>query len=147
MSDLKKVREWLLTYPKPDPLLDLQVDYYAAQPENGSIAPSGLVEISRAEDILGNITVRNQYNFALHFMLLKPVDGDAIATSNAEWLMDLQRWVQEQSIQKKAPTFGDVPQTETIKAQNGELTWADEDGTGIYTVLLSIDFTKKYEVN
>lgn len=147
MSDLEKVREWLLTYPKPEPLLGLQVDYYAAEPENSSIAPSGLVEISRREDILGNVTVKNQYNFALHFMLLKPADGDAIATANAEWLMDLQRWVQEQSILNQTPTFGDVPNQEWIKAQNGELTWADEDGTGVYTVLLSINFTKIYEVS
>lgn len=147
MTNLKKVRDWLLSYPAPGPLLDLKVDYYAPQPENSSLAPAGLVEISRTEDILGNIKVQNQYNFALHFVLLKPVDGDAEATDNAEWLMDLQHWIQEQSILKKAPTFGDEPKKETIKAQNGELTWADEDGTGIYTVMLSIDFTKIYEVN
>ena len=147
MTDLKKVIDWLLTYPAPGPLLDLKVDYYAQQPENSSLAPAGLVEISRTEDILGNTKVRNQYNFALHFLLLKPADGDAEATDNAEWLMDLQRWIQEQSILKKVPTFGDEPQKETIKAQNGELTWADEDGTGIYTVMLSVDFTKTYEVN
>ena len=116
MSDLEKVREWLLTYPTPGPLLDLQVDYYAAQPENSSIAPSGLVEISRKEDILGNVTVQNQYNFALHFMLLKPADGDTIATTNAEWLMALQRWSQEQCNMKQTPVFGYMPPQETIKA-------------------------------
>lgn len=147
MSDLEKVREWLLTYPTPGPLLDLQVDYYAAQPENTSIAPSGLVEISRKEDILGNVTVQNQYNFALNFIREKPADGDEIATANAEWLMDLQRWIQEQSILKKTPTFGDIPEKEQIKAQNGELAFAYEEGVGEYVVLLSINFTKIYEVS
>lgn len=146
MNDLERIRQWLKSYPVPAPLIDIQVDYYSAQPENGSIAPAGLVEISRKEDILGNVTVENQYNFALHFVLLKPPEENVIASDNAAWLMDFQRWVQEECIRKRTPTFGDDPRAETIKAQNGELTWADEDGTGIYTVMLSINFVKKYEV-
>ena len=57
-----------------------------------------------------------------------------------------QEWVQEQSIRRLVPTFGDEPKRETVKAQNGANTYADIEGTGIYTVLLSVNFIKKYEV-
>lgn len=147
MSALEKVRNWLMTYPQIGRLQGLCVDYYSAQPNNGSIDPSGLVEISRKTDILGNVTVENQCNFALYFVLAKSPEDDKGATDNADWLLDLQQWIQEQSIRRQAPIFGDVPETETISAQNGKVDAADEEGTGIYSVQLSINFTKIYEVN
>ena len=52
MTDLEKIREWIATYPGTDRLQNLQVDYYGTVADNGNIAPSGLVEISRTEDIL-----------------------------------------------------------------------------------------------
>jgi lysophospholipid acyltransferase (LPLAT)-like uncharacterized protein len=61
--------------------------------------------------------------------------------------MDFQRWVNEQSILHLAPTFGDVPKTENIKAQNGAVAAADNEGVAIYIVQLSVNFTKIYEVN
>lgn len=145
MTALDKIRKWLLTYPQIDRLQGLRVDYYSEQPDNSSIAPSGLVEISRAEDILGNVTVKNQYNFALYFVLLKPLEDDVTATENADWLMDFQEWVQEQSIRRLVPVFGDKPKEETIKAQNGSNEYAGIDGTGGYVVQLSINFTKTYQ--
>ncbi len=147
MTALEKIRNWLDTYPGIDKLQGLKVDYYAAQPENSTIAPAGLVEISRKPDILGNVIVENQYNFALYFVFLKAPDDDVGATENADWLMDFQNWVQEQSILKKVPVFGDIPETETVKAQNGSIADATLDGTALYMVQLSINFTKKYEVN
>lgn len=144
MTDLEKVRKWLEGYPDIQRIQAFGVDYRAEVPENSSIAPSGLVEISRSEDILGNVTVENQYNFDLHFVLLKAPEDDAGATDNANWVMGFQNWVQEQSIRKLVPTFGDRPKQETVRAQNGQLSYADLDGTGIYTVQLSINFTKIY---
>ena len=147
MNDLEKIREWISTYPGTSKLRDLKVDYYSQDPNNGSIDPSGLVEISRTEDILGNTTVENQYNFALYYVFVKDPGDDTGAAENADWIMEFQRWVQEQSIRHLVPTFGDEPRKETIKAQNGALYAADEEGTAIYTVQLSINFTKYYEVN
>lgn len=146
MSDLEKIRNWLSTYPGMSRLHDLRIDYYEANPDNGNIAPSGLVEVSRTEDILGNVTVENQYNFGLYYVLTKAADDDVGATENADWVMEFQKWVQEQSIRHLTPTFGDEPSKETIKAQNGELYAADEEGTAIYLIQLSINFTKHYEV-
>ena len=147
MTDLAKVREWLQTFPQFNRLQGLKVDYYSTQLDNSSIAPSGLQEISRTEDILGNITVKNQCNFSLEFVLTKSPGDDVGAAENADWLLEFQKWVQEQSIRKLVPTFGDEPATETIKAQNGANTYADIEGNGFYTVLLSINFTKYYEVS
>ena len=147
MTDLARIREWINTFPQIDRLNGLKVDYYSTQLDNSSISPSGLQEISRMEDIMGNTTVKNQYNFSLEFVLTKSPGDDVGATENADWLLEFQKWVQEQSIRKLVPTFGDEPSSETIKAQNGANTYADVEGNGVYTVLLSINFTKIYEVN
>ncbi len=147
MSALKKIRGWLATFPGNDRLESMQVDYVPADPGSGSIAPSGLVEISRNEDILGNITVENQYNFGLYYVFAKSTDDDEGSTQNADWLMALQEWVQEQSITGAAPKFGDEPAAERIQAQNGSIYGADEEGTAIYMVQLSINFMKHYDVN
>lgn len=147
MSELEKVRQWVSTYPGAKRIGDLRIDYAAPSPDNGSIDPTGLVEVSRKEDILGNITIENQYNFSLYFVFYKSPDDDDAAAYNAEWLMDFQRWVREQSIRKQTPVFGDDPLRETAKAQNGTIYAADEEGTAVYTVQLSFNFIKKYEVN
>lgn len=147
MTDLERVRQWLATYTGSIPVQGMKVDYFSPNPDNGSIDPSGFIEVSRTTDIMGNVTVENQYNFALYFVLLKSPDDDTGATDNAALLMDFQRWVQDQSVCRLAPVFGDDPDAETIKAQNGALYAADEEGTAIYMVQLSINFIKYFEVN
>ncbi|MBQ7344572.1 MAG: hypothetical protein IJW45_00730 [Oscillospiraceae bacterium] len=147
MTDaLEKLRQWLQTYPRIAAMRSLKVDYFEPDPDNGSLAPTGLVEISRTEDILGNVTVENQYNFALYFVLAKAPGDDVGATANAKLLLDLQNWVQEQSIRHLVPVFGDDPRRETVKAQNGAIWEADGDGIARYMVQLSINFIKHYEV-
>lgn len=69
MTALEKVRDWIATYPGYSSLDGLSVDYTDAKPDNGGLMPGGLTEISRAEDILGNIVVTNQYSFTLYFLL------------------------------------------------------------------------------
>lgn len=147
MSDLEKIRNWVRSYPGAEKLRAFQIDFADAIPGMASIAPGGLVEISRTEDILGNTTVQNQYNFGLYYVLEKAPQDDIGATLNADWLMDFQNWVQEQSVHGLAPTFGDAPKQEKIQAQNGVLYAADEEGTATYMVQLSVNFTKRYEVN
>ena len=147
MSALSKIREWVLTYPGIEKASALNVDYYSTTPDKSSIEPSGLLVLSQSEDILGNVTVKNQYSFKLYFVFPKAPGDDAGATENADWLLDFQEWVQEQRIRNMVPSFGDDPKSETVKAQNGTNEYADIEGNGIYTVLLSINFTKIYEVS
>lgn len=145
MSAIEKIRTWVNSYPGMEKASALNIDYYSQTPDNSSLAPSGLVEVSRKEDILGNIIVENQYNFSLDFVFPKAPGDDEGATDNAVWLLAFQEWIQEQSICGKAPVFGDDPKRETIRAQNGTNAYADIEGVGIYTVQLSVNFIKKYE--
>ena len=147
MSALKKVIDWLITFPGNKRLQSFKVDYYTEDPGSASVAPAGLVEISRSVDIIGNTQVNNQYNFALYYTFTKATTEDEGAQENAEWLLELQEWIQEQSILGLAPVFGDEPAVETIKAQNGSIYDATEEGVATYSVQLSVEFIKNYEVN
>lgn len=145
MTDLEKIRNWITLYPGADRLQSFRVDYYETTPNSGTIAPAGMEEFSRDEDVLGNVIVEDRYSFGLYFTLAKAQD-DADAIANADWVLGFQQWVQEQSIRHLAPTFGDDPQKETIKTQNGEFLANNENGTATYRVLLNIHFKKFYEV-
>lgn len=146
MTALEKIREWLATFPEFSILEQFQVDYTDRIPANGGISPSGLVEVERRQDIFGNVTVTNQYNFGLYYVFSKAPDDDIGATINADWIMGFQEWVQEQSILGLAPVFGDVPHEERIMAQNGMLYEATGEGLATYMVQLSVRFKKKFEV-
>lgn len=143
MTALEKIREFVRSYPGADIFREFQVDYTDQVPFNGGIFPSGLVEVDRSNDILGNATVINQYNFGLYYVFEKIPGDDVGAAENAGWVMDFQEWVQKQSVTGAAPVFGDVPSQEKIIAQNGVLYDADEEGTAIYMVQLSVQFIKK----
>lgn len=146
MTALEKIKAFLGRYPGAGIFRDFHVDYTDQIPFNGGVFPSGLVEVSRTQDILGNITIINQYNFGLYYVFEKSPGDDIGAMENADWLMDFQEWVQEQSAIGNAPMFGDVPKSEKITAQNGVLYGADEEGTAMYMVQLTVQFVKKYEV-
>lgn len=144
MTVLDTIQAWITQFPQMSNLKDISVDFTEPTPGTGGIMPGGLVEISRSNDICGNTTVQSQYNFTLYFVFAKsPEDKDG-AEENARFLLDFQAWVQEQSALHKAPTFGDVPMQEKIKAQSGTLVCANNDGTAIYTVQLAADFVKKF---
>ena len=143
MTAIEKIRDFVKRYPGADIFRDFHVDYTDQIPCNGGVFPSGLVEISRRRDILGNTTVMNQYNFGLYYVFEKSPGDDVGAAENADWVMDFQEWVQKQSISGNAPIFGDEPNSETITAQNGVLYGADEEGTAMYMVQLTVQF-KKY---
>lgn len=142
MTDIERIREWLGTYSGYDILGNFRVDYTDQIPANGGIFPSGLVVVARKTDIFGAVTVKNQYNFGLYYVFTKA--DDDTAKFNADWIMDFQMWIQEQSATCKAPTFGDEPWNESIQAQNGVLYDADGEGLATYMVQLSVNFTKHY---
>lgn len=145
MNTLDTLREWLKTYPDFDILDNFNVDYTDKLPGSAGVFPDGLVEIKRSRDIMGNVTVTNQCNFGLYCVFAKSPGDDVGASVNADWVSDFQQWVQEQSVMRLAPTFGDDANRERITAQNGVLYAADEEGTAVYMVRLSIQFVKKYK--
>ena len=146
MTALDTIKAWIATFPKHNILSDFRVDYTDQIPANGAIFPAGLVEVSRVQDVTGDVLVRNQYNFGLYYVFEKAPGDDTGACINADWIMDFQEWVQEQSVSGAAPIFGDDTKSETITAQNGVLYDADEEGTAMYMVQLTVTFIKKYEV-
>ena len=145
MTALEKMRDFVGSYPGADILSEFRIDYTDQIPSNGGLFPSGLVEISRRSDILGNATVTNQYNFGLYCNLERAPGDDVQATINADWLMGFQEWVQAQSIQGLAPVFGDDPKREHMIAQNGVLYGAEDDGIATYMVQLSVQFVKLFQ--
>ena len=151
MSDLQKVKDWLKTYPgtaaKPGfPDDEFYIDFTHNDPANAGLFPHGIQEIGRRSDICGNTTVSCQYNFTLVPVFTKVAREHEIATQNAEWMMDFQQWIQEQSIRTQAPVFGDIDtDSEVIRAQNGMYLNDRDNGVGAYTVVLTIQFKKYYK--
>lgn len=145
MNILETLCTWLKTFPNFDILSNFQVDYTDKLPGSAGVFPDGLVEIKRSRDIMGTVTVTNQCNFGLYCVFEKSPGDDTGAAVNADWVEDFQMWVQEQSVMKLAPVFGDDRNKETITAQNGVLYAADEEGTAIYMVQLSLQYIKKYK--
>ena len=140
MNALEKVRQWVQTFPKWEEGQLLYIDYTAAVPGNTGLYPMGMKVLGSQEDILGGVTVRCCYQFALYRVVSGQEDRDA----DAEWLLAFQEWVQQQSVLGYAPTFGDVPGQETIRAEKGRLKEGSQAGTGIYCVELTAEFVKKY---
>ena len=146
MTDLDKLKNWLRTYPGYEQLGEMKVDYTDQLPGCFGVFPAGLVEIGRRETIWGEVTVRNQLNFALYLVLPKAPGDDVGAQINADWVMDFQRWVQDQSVAHRAPTFGNADTSrETMSAQNGALYEADEEGLAMYMIALQATFRMHYE--
>lgn len=147
MSDLLIIKKWLKTYKGYNILKKFRVDFTDHIPCQGALFPSGVVEVSRTTDILGNTLVRNQLNFAIYYVFPFTPGDDVGATINADWVMDFQKWVQEQSVMRLAPTFGNSDQyNEKISAQNGSLYANEDDGTAIYMVQLAVTFTNHFEI-
>ena len=138
MTDLELIRQWVRSYPEWEEGEELHIDYTEAVPCNGGLFPIGLEEVSRREDLLGNVTVQCRYRFNLY----RVTAGQG--PENAQWLMRFQQWVQQQSAAGLAPRFGDVPQKEWIRAEKGKLQESSQAGTGMYAVTLTAEFVKKY---
>ena len=132
---LDKVMNWLQTFPLWEGTL--QVDYADAIPGSTGLYPRGITELSRREDVLGNVTVRCSWGFALQRAALP-------GEENARWLMEFQTWVADQNRLGLAPQFGDDPKQERIRAFEGRLHDRSQAGSGRYTVMLTAEFTKIY---
>ena len=132
---LEKMETWLQTFPGWEGVV--QIDYADATPGFCGMYPQGVKELSRREDVLGNMAVRCRVTFLLRRAACPGKDS-------AKWLLDLQSWVVEQSRLGLAPKFGDDPKSERLLAQEGKLDNSFQTGSGLYTVQLTAEFTKLY---
>ena len=132
---LENMKAWLQTFPQWEG--NIQVDYLEAVPGNTGLYPKGITEISRREDVLGNVKVRCRSTFLLR---KTAVDTE----ENARWLLAFQQWVMEQNRLGLTPQFGDEPKTERLLAVDGRLESHAQVGSSLYTVQLQAEFTKIY---
>lgn len=133
---LEEMMKWLQTFPLWED--SIQIDYVDTCPGSTGLYPKGLTEVSRREDVLGNLTVRCRYDF-----LLRKVSGNG--EENAKWFLQFQNWVMEQDRLGLAPKFGDDPKSERIRASEGQLQSYAQVGSALYTVKLSAEFTKNFK--
>lgn len=144
MSEIDKMHQWLKGFAQIP--ADFQVDYTHEVPGMAGLFPQGIQEVRRQSNIVGDTKVTNQLNFALYSVLNKPENYSQQAETNANWVMDLQRWGQEQSVKGLAPKFGNCDEhLETIKIQNGALHALPDGGVAIYCVAISVLYTLFYE--
>lgn len=139
MDLIDKLREFVLSYPGWEAGKLLFLDYTDATPGNGGLFPEGITQVSFREDILGN----RQADMRLQVFFYRcggEEEGDAA------WLLDFQNWVAEQSALGKTPQLGDIPQREQLRAEKGKLSKIRGEGK-LYSVVLTAEFTKTYEVN
>ena len=75
--------------------------------------------------------------------MLQNGDDDVLAMDNAQWLLNLQAWIQEQGLWGLVPVFGNF---QTVRAEDGRLQEVSPEGTAVYSMELTFHFTRVYEV-
>ena len=137
MEILEKLKSWLQSFPQWGEA-ELLVDDTAAQPISCGLFPIGVEELSRKEDLLGNKSVQCRQTFLLRRIAQRQEEA-------AAWLMAFQAWVAQQAHAKTAPTFGDVPGDEWIRAEKGRLSAVTQTGTATYEIRIVSQYTKIFE--
>ena len=135
MTELDRLVSWLKTYPHWEGTLRVDVTDTVS---GSGLYPKGLQELSRREDVLGNLRIRFRWNFSLHRRAAQTPED------NARWLMAFQQWVARQSLHGSVPVFGDVPREEIIRVGEGALKQHNQGGSREYTAVLNVEFTKIY---
>ena len=128
MDVLKTVTDWLKTFPLWQG--ELQVDSLKPVPGSIGLYPQGVQEISRREDVTGNVEVSNR----LELLLCRVTGGEDDRQDCARWLLALQQWISDQSAEGLAPRLGDVPERSFFQAQQGKLCGPAQTGTGRHTL-------------
>ncbi|MBQ7340906.1 MAG: hypothetical protein IJW41_01895 [Oscillospiraceae bacterium] len=134
MDMLEKIKSWLRTCPVLK-MAEIHTDHLLAEPGSVGLYQKGLQEVSRREDLMGNVRVHCRYRFLLRCMVLE----------DSGWLSDFQQWVQQQSARRLTPVFGDVITEERLQAVDGKLLERSQPGTRVCEIALAADFIKIYE--
>ena len=137
MTDLNKMKNWLLSYPDWGDGA-LHINYTDGLPGNGGLYPVGFETVSSRKDILGNRQNRYRYRFVLY----RTVAGQHSDPEGARWLLDFQKWVQQEGAAGNTPKFGDDPQAEQLLAEDGMCHQVLQSGVRVYKVTLLAEFTK-----
>ena len=135
MEILETVGQWLTGFPRWGEA-GLTLDCVSCDPENGALLPKGFELLSSTEDVLGNRALRLRCTFRLQRVGFDP-DG-----TDAALVLALQQWVYDQCAAGSAPKLGENTRW---RAEKGQLATDLGAGTGVYTVQLIAEFTKRYD--
>lgn len=107
----------------------LQVDDTTPAYASCGLFPRGERELSRREDITGNLTLRMEQSFLLR--RVAPRGQEAAA-----WLLQLQSWLSGKTL----PAFGS---NSCVRAQGGRLAKPGAAGGDIYELTITVEYTKE----
>ena len=134
MEMLEKLRQFLLGFSGWDE--EPSGDFGEDGPGQTGLFPLSQEEIARRKDLVGNVRAEYLARFTLRRRLRPGLDG-------AQWLLDFERWLQEQEAAGLTPRFGDVPVAEKLRLAKGEFQQIPRLGTGLCTVTLAVEFIKE----
>ena len=134
--DIVFFRDWLSTCPHITAPVSLE--YLEAVPGATALFSAGNREVSRCNDVAGNVWVTCRSSFSLLRRVPRLADG----AGYAQWLLDLQAWIQHKCIRGETPQVGAL--VVCVQAQNGHLQRDTADSMGVYKVALDVEYVKMY---
>lgn len=129
MEKLHLVRDWVMDFPGWEG--DLSIDTTDCAPGSCGLFPVGKEQLSRRENVLGNVRCRYRERFLLRRTAIKGCQA-------AAWLMAFTAWAESQA----APALGD---NTTVRAEKGKLLSTAPDGTATYEVTVEFEYEKENE--
>ena len=135
MDFLEEVKQWVAAFPGWGEAA-IHIDYVSPDPENGALLPTGLQLVDTKEDVLGTRRQRLRCAFSVQRVEHAPKQADAAR------LLALQQWVYDSCAAGTAPIFGEDTRW---KAEKGQLWGSKGAGTAVYSLELTVEFTKIYE--
>lgn len=128
MEKLEMLRQWICTYPNWGDA-PLSVDVTPPKPGTCGLFPVGETEVSRQENVLGQLKCRYRRDVILRRVAIRGEQA-------AGWLLDFGRWLRSQT----PPALGDET---CIKAEKGRLLTSVVTGIGTYEIKISIEYTEE----
>ena len=138
MDSVQPFYQWLKTCPQ---LQDLQAAYTDGTPGSCGLFSKGEQEISRQYDVTGGVTLKLRWDLEVQYVALR-LQGQP---DNAQWILDVTRWIREQSLLGKAPRLGDDPRQEYIRVGPGKMQTVRQGGTALYSLSIQAEYVKKKE--
>lgn len=134
--NVNHLRNWLSNCPYITAPVTLE--YLEAAPGAVALFSEGTKELSRRQDVVGNVWVTYRSSFSLFRRVPRSTDG----LSYAQWLQDLQEWLRQKSIDREI-SMSYITRVQA-DAPNGHLQEDTADGMAVYKVSLDVEFVKTY---
>lgn len=128
MEQLEIFKNYLMAFPGWGDAT-LSIDTTASTPGSCGLFPLGTEELSRREDVLGNVTCRLRQTFLLRRVAVRGEDA-------AAFMAELSRWFYEQP----APNLGADTR---IRGEKGRLSSAGHTGTATYEMKIIAEFERE----